>query len=242
MISANVENRRDASSRAIQRDASTRRIQTRNNIHHSFLVTDPGKTPRPGSRAVGFPKRISSRSVLDRERTPIRTPRTVDTERRRRASPLGVPRAMRVKELFRSSHTPRVTSHTVASFVSRPDDDPTRDRDPGVSRSRYERIGRSIRRDTRSRIVAGRQKHATTKTNHVASHAPLDRLGRLEGGNLAEHGGRGDGRHGDRLVTFLERTNGDRRARGGEVDSLRAWIYYSNLDGVFIFIWIYYVL
>ena len=104
-------------------------------------------------------------------------------------------------------------------------------------RSRYERIGRSIRRDTRSRIVAGRRKHTTTKTNHVASHAPLDRLGRLEGGNLAEHGGRGDGRHGDRLVTFLERTNGDRRARGGEVDSLRAWIYYSNLDGVFIFIY-----
>ena len=169
MISANVENRRDASSRAIQRDASTRRIQTRNNIHHSFLATDPGKTPRPGSRAVGFAKRISSRSVLDRERTPIRTPRTVDTERRRRASPLGVPRAMRVKELFRSSRAPRVTSHTVASFVSRPDDDPTRDRDPGVPRSRYERIGRSIRRDTRSRIVAGRRKH-TQQQKRITSH------------------------------------------------------------------------
>ena len=48
------------------------------------------------------------------------------------------------------------------------------------------------------------------------SHAPLDRLGRLEGGNLAEHGGGGDGRHGDRLVTFLERTNGARRGRGRE--------------------------
>lgn len=154
------ENRRDASSRAIRRDASTRRIQTRNNIHHSFLVTDPGQTTRPGSRAVGFAKRISSRSSSIAERTPIRTPLYVDAERRRRASPLGVPRAMRVKELFRSSRTPRVTSRTVASFVSRPDDDPTRDRDPGVPRSRYERIGRSTRstrrRDTRDPMDRGR--------------------------------------------------------------------------------------
>jgi len=49
---------------------------------------------------------------------------------------------MRVKELVRSSRTPRAASPTVASFARVPNDDPTRDRDPGVPRSRYERIER----------------------------------------------------------------------------------------------------
>ena len=49
---------------------------------------------------------------------------------------------MRVKELVRSPRTPRAASPTVASFARVPNDDPTRDRDPGVPRSRYERIER----------------------------------------------------------------------------------------------------
>jgi len=78
------------------------------------------------------------------------------------------------------------------------------------------------------------------------SHAPLDRLGRLEGGNLAEHGGGGDGRHGDRLVTFLERTNGARRGRGREkerfVRVVDLDLSFKHACLVFFSISIYYVL
>jgi len=76
------------------------------------------------------------------------------------------------------------------------------------------------------------------------SHAPLDRLGRLEGGNLAEHGGGGDGRHGDRLVTFLERTNGARRGRGREKERFVRVVDLSFKHACLVFfsISMYYVL
>ena len=154
---------------------------------------------------------------------------------------------MRVKELVRSSRTPRAASPTVASFARVPNDDPTRDRDPGVPRSRYERIERRRVRlcATRSRPRSSRETPRARAFRIVfTSHAPLDRLGRLEGGNLAEHGGGGDGRHGDRLVTFLERTNGARRGRGREKERFVRVVDLSFKHAclVFFFISMYYVL
>jgi len=149
-------------------DATHRRAGFKREIISTIHSSSPTRDkPRDRGRArsvssnVYRPDRSRSRANPDTNEPHG----TVDAERRRRASPLGVPRAMRVKELFRSSRTPRATPSTVASFASRPDDAPTRDRDPGVTRSRYERIHRSLglvatraRPVTRSRIVDAREK------------------------------------------------------------------------------------
>ena len=79
---------------------------------------------------------------------------------------------MRVKELVRSSRTPRAASPTVASFARVPNDDPTRDRDPGVPRSRYERIERRRVRlcATRSRPRSSRETRRARARFESSSH------------------------------------------------------------------------
>ena len=158
----------DATHRRVRFDATHRRDGFKREIISTIHSSPPTRDePRDRGRARSVspnayrPDRPRSRANPDTNEPHG----TVDAERRRRASPLGAPRAMRVKERFRSSRTPRATSRTVASFASRPDDDSTRDRDPGFPRSRYERIRRSnsarsarARPLTRSRIVDEREK------------------------------------------------------------------------------------